>query len=965
MVQRTATQRISPRPRRLSAARRRGVVSVVSMMFLILFGSLAAAMAIMSKGNIITAATHQHVVRALGAAETGLGIAQQRLAEAAARFVVNKGNVDATFGQKLWSGPFTASDGTVLAPVTYAGAAGSVSTLSEALMEIHDRDANTVVVNNIQAHQSQFNSQTGTVYTPAVALNTDADTAFQVEYSLLPDGNQIRAAVTGYDFDYTTRGQPITRRIVQDFTIIKRVNAAILSPSKVMIGKNVMVEGDLGATFTGTSSQYGDPLVIKSDFWGLEPGLDAELTKLFNALATYDQNKDNRLRVGHPVEGPGIPNYSNLGYPGNAADVTGDGYVDEFDVFIMYYDHNHDGKVVLSSALTAGTPAAGLTPEFVKSGGAPVDDDLALLIDSAHPDRNRNGIYSFNDVNHNGRFDPGSETLTDVEEVDASTVPANLQSYIVHMNGSTYVYRDQVLGFRDGVIDKRDQYGKVSGKLVFRVGESQWVSGQGNYMNRVKGPIEPKPGDAPMTFNAGSSQLPDLTNSSFSNSETALRTAADGDGLSFNEQVALNLGVSVSALATWTPANNSSNPSAPHYNPLSPDANHDGLPDNWQTAYFEKMPFNSPNFYDWYYRPVYENMLFHNVQIPQGNNGLFKNCQFIGSTFVRSYAANTHPNWTIYGKLKLDPTSGKPTLDPPRYAYSGTSFPTMLGSTDRPVLMATTPLDKADIPANQIPYTIGYANLPDPLIIGGFRVIDTKTLSNNIRFHDCLFVGSIVSDTPTGYTHARNKLQFTGATRFTDVNPDYPNDPTKNPDPADLPELAKSSMMLPNYSVDIGAFNSPPTQDVRLTGAIVAGVLDVRGNADINGALLLTFAPTLGVAPLVDSLGNPVGNPAMFNTTIGYFGPADGDDESLDPATLPVVNGQKIVGWDLDGDGLPDLGPTQTPTAAQIAAGAVVVPFYGYGKISLRFNPDMVLPDGILLPLQVDVVRSSYKETSK
>src|SRR5262249_17903143 len=161
-------------------------------------------------------------------------------------------------------------------------------------------------------------------------------------------------------------------------------------------------------------------------------------------------------------------------------------------------------------------------------------------------------------------------------------------------------------------------------------------------------------------------------------------------------------------------------------------------------------------FYDWYYRPVYENMIFHNVRVPQGNNGLFKNCQFIGVTYVQSYAANTHVNWTIYGKLKLDSSSGKPTLDPPRYQYTGTSFPAMLSSRDRPVLMATTPLDKADIPANQIPYTIGYANLPDPLLIGGLRCIDTKKLSNNIRFHDCLFVGSIVSDTPTNFTNARN-----------------------------------------------------------------------------------------------------------------------------------------------------------------------------------------------------------------
>src|SRR5690606_15932425 len=136
----------------------------------------------------------------------------------------------------------------------------------------------------------------------------------------------------------------------------------------------------------------------------------------------------------------------------------------------------------------------------------------------------------------------------------------------------------------------------------------------------------------------------------------------------------------------------------------------------------------------------------------------------------------------------------------------------------------------------------------------------------------------------------RNKLQFTGGTRFTQENPEHPNDPTLNPEPQDLPEIAKSSLMLPNYSVDIGQFNSPPEQNVQLRGAIVAGVLDVRGNADIDGALLLTFKPELGQVPLVDSRGQPIGNPSMFNATLGYFGPDDGDDESLDPSTLPIVN---------------------------------------------------------------------------
>jgi hypothetical protein len=307
------------------------------------------------------------------------------------------------------------------------------------------------------------------------------------------------------------------------------------------------------------------------------------------------------------------------------------------------------------------------------------------------------------------------------------------------------------------------------------------------------------------------------------------------------------------------------------------------------------MPFNSPSYTDMYYRPVYENMTFRNVQIPQGNNGLFRNCTFVGVTYVRSATANTHVNWTLYGRMRRDLATGRPVPDPARRVYGAaageTQYPPTLPASACPpnqlILLAASPMDKGDVTADQVPLIANYNQLPDPLLIGGRRVTDTKALSNNIRFHDCLFVGSIISDTPSNYTNVRNKMQFTGATRFTTVHPVTPDDARMNPDPDDLARIRRSSMMLPNYSVDIGSFNSPPTQDVRLQGAIIAGVLDVRGNADITGALLLTFAPVLGQAPLLDGLGNPVGNPAEFNASLGYFGPADGDSESLDPATLP------------------------------------------------------------------------------
>ncbi|MEO0717034.1 MAG: hypothetical protein AAFY58_08595, partial [Planctomycetota bacterium] len=99
---------IKPVIRRTSVSKllasRRGVVSVLAMMLLILFGSLVTAMAISSKGNIRAAATQLHVNRALAAAETGLDMAMARLEESAGLFVVSRGTIDSDLGWRLWTG---------------------------------------------------------------------------------------------------------------------------------------------------------------------------------------------------------------------------------------------------------------------------------------------------------------------------------------------------------------------------------------------------------------------------------------------------------------------------------------------------------------------------------------------------------------------------------------------------------------------------------------------------------------------------------------------------------------------------------------------------------------------------------------------------------------------------------------------------------------------------------------------
>jgi hypothetical protein len=544
-------------------------------------------------------------------------------------------------------------------------------------------------------------------------------------------------------------------------------------------------------------------------------------------------------------------------------------------------------------------------------------------MDSAYPDRNRNGVSGFIDSNNNGRWDPG-ETILDVDP----------------RNGS---FADRVLGWRDGVIDRKDQYAKLRGRLVFRSTESAWAAANdGSYDDQLRGPMRPlNRGESATEFGADDDELPAITADSFTNSANPLRAAADGQP--FASQVATQLGIGPGQLATYTEANTDA---------TQPRFWRSDLDDTYVFGrtgrhIYEKMPFNSPAYADYYYRPRYENMTFRDVEIPMGTNALFINCTFVGVTYVRSYTDNSHANWSNYGKLTWSTADNRP-----------------VASTD--------PLDKSDF----LRYTTGqitdgpanYEEFPDPPVINGVTVTgaarNTKAYSNNIRFHDCLFVGSLISDTPQQYTHIRNKFQFTGGTRFSNEHPEEPDDPQLNPEADDLEHIETTSLMAPNYSVDIGSFNSPTDtfqggpagQNVQLSGTIVAGVLDARGNTTIDGALMLTFAPVLGEGPL-QFMGQAVGNPADFNSTLGYFGPEDGDQESIDPESLPIVNGQRIVGYDTDGDGIADV-PHDQPRPN----GAVDVPFYGYGRISINWNPNLPMPDGVLLPLSTIPLNMTYRE---
>ena len=100
-----------------------------------------------------------------------------------------------------------------------------------------------------------------------------------------------------------------------------------------------------------------------------------------------------------------------------------------------------------------------------------------------------------------------------------------------------------------------------------------------------------------------------------------------------------------------------------------------------------------------------------------------------------------------------------------------------------------------------------------------------------------------------------------------------------------------------------GAENTASNQTVTLTGTIVAGILDMRGNINLNGSLVTTFQPVSNTGPV---MGNTSPN---YNTTIGYFPSSSGDmEEEMPSSGLGVI---KIVYT--PGTGLPNgiLGPVQ------------------------------------------------------
>ncbi|MEO0477218.1 MAG: hypothetical protein AAF085_14810, partial [Planctomycetota bacterium] len=557
-----ATSNNTTRVQRVRSLRKqRGAAAVLSMMFLVIFGSLAAAMAIVSQGNLHTADTHLQVNRSLAASETGMRLMMYRLSDATEQVMTRSGAVwDPNAGTYITTlkASDLSGDPSGMPVDVLLGKADAIwtevsATLATSLSgELHNQqepyiDTDGVLHVGPIAVGPNAPSFTATFAPhPIVGEDYDSDYYSRPPYSEMAvstsnplDARFVRVTVEAYD---GTPGNRVHRSVSMDFQLVKRIEYAVLSRSRVMIGRNVMIEGRVGSTFMDTDLTNGHPMQIASDFRGLDAALDTKLDALLGSIIEDDQNGDNRLSIHDSTE---VADYANP----SVFDIDGDGYITDFDFFLSHFD-------------TASSP--------------------------------------------------GQITQTELE-ASMTTLDAGQLMRLIDTFGSPLR-----AGYNDGVIDEYDRYAKVRGEIHVAADLAGWLAGaasdSGAYQDYMQGPIVPTHNNNPLTFESNETGEYELNPDQFDVS--SFRDLATDDFL---------------AQATANASN---------HDPSDPDT-----PQPLGSTVLEAVPFEATYPYDYYERPVYENMTFRNVKIPKGTNALFVNCRFIGVTIIETELDNEDPNY--------------------------------------------------------------------------------------------------------------------------------------------------------------------------------------------------------------------------------------------------------------------------------------------------------------------------------
>ena len=144
------------------------------------------------------------------------------------------------------------------------------------------------------------------------------------------------------------------------------------------------------------------------------------------------------------------------------------------------------------------------------------------------------------------------------------------------------------------------------------------------------------------------------------------------------------------------------------------------------------------------------------------------------------------------------------------------------------------------------------------LYIDCYKSSTSQSKSNNVRFEDCTFNGVIITDVPQPFDWVDNCLYFTGAATFNNQS-----------------SVQEATILAPHFNVNLGNTNPQQSDNNVLTGAIVGGIVDVRGNAQINGTIISMFDTTGYSSGYVTNIGATLGDGGSETTELGDVGTID------------------------------------------------------------------------------------------
>ena len=146
---------------------------------------------------------------------------------------------------------------------------------------------------------------------------------------------------------------------------------------------------------------------------------------------------------------------------------------------------------------------------------------------------------------------------------------------------------------------------------------------------------------------------------------------------------------------------------------------------------------------------------------------------------------------------------------------------------------------------------------------------------NNVRFDNCTFNGTIVTNTPQTFNWQKNCLYYSGSATFQNNT------------------SSEATILAPHFNVNLGNTNPVSGTENVLRGAIIGGIVDVRGNAEVFGTIISMADTSMYTSGYVTNIGATLDDGGSETVAIGDIGVINitPDPDKLLPSgiTSPII----------------------------------------------------------------------------